>query len=58
MTEFFAQFFGPAVLLILLALALTLWVFRKRLFERGPRKGEASDPQKVKRQNPPDSVRH
>lgn len=58
MNEFFAQFFAPAVVLILLTLALTIWVFRRRLFDRGYRKGVAADPQKVKQQNPPEpSVR-
>lgn len=54
MQEFFQQYFGAAVVLIVLTIALTIFVFRKRLFERGPRKGEAADPTKVKEENPPD----
>lgn len=54
MQEFFQQYFGWVVSLIALAVALTVFVFRKRLFERGPRKGVAADPGKVKQQNRPD----
>lgn len=54
MQEFFQQHLGAVVILIVLALALTMFVFRKRLFERGYRKGEAANPGKVKSQNPPD----
>ena len=54
MQEFFQQYFGPAVLLIVLAVALTIFVFRKRKFERGYRKGVAANEQKVKRENQPD----
>ena len=54
MQEFFSQYFGAAVILIVLAIALTIFVFRKRLFERGYRKGEAANPREVKEQNPPD----
>ena len=46
--------FWPVLLLIVLALALTVFVFRRRLFERGYRKGEAKDPAQVKQENPPD----
>jgi hypothetical protein len=52
--EFFQQYFGPVVVLIVLAIALTIFVFRKRKFERGPRKGVAADPQQVKKENRPD----
>lgn len=52
--EFFQQYFSAVVLLIALAVALTIFVFRKRLFERGPRKGVAAKPHKVKQQNRPD----
>lgn len=54
MQDFFQQYFGAVVVLIVLALALTIFVFRKRLFERGPRKGVAAKPGKVKDQNQPD----
>ncbi|MET0532911.1 MAG: hypothetical protein ABW171_01690 [Steroidobacter sp.] len=54
MQEFFQQYFGAVVVLIVLAIALTMFVFRKRLFERGYRKGEAANPAKVKAQNQPD----
>jgi formate hydrogenlyase subunit 3/multisubunit Na+/H+ antiporter MnhD subunit len=54
MQEFFQQHFVAVVILIALAIALTIFVFRKRLFERGYRKGEAANPRKVKEQNPPD----
>jgi hypothetical protein len=54
MQEFFQQYFGALVVLIVLAIALTIFVFRKRLFERGYRKGVAANPDKVKRQNRPD----
>lgn len=54
MQEFFQQYFGPVVLLIALAVALTIFVFRKRKFERGYRKGVAANEQKVKRENQPD----
>lgn len=52
--EFFTQHFGPIVLLIALAIALTIFVFRKQLFDRGYRKGEAAHPGRVRRENPPD----
>lgn len=54
MQEFFQQHLVAVVMLIALALALTIFVFRKRLFERGYRKGEAANPQRVKQQNKPD----
>lgn len=54
MQEFFQQYLGAVVILIVLAVALTIFVFRKRLFERGYRKGEAANPRKVKEQNKPD----
>jgi hypothetical protein len=46
--------FGYAMTLLLLAIALTVWVFRQRRFDRGYRKGQAADPKRVRRQNPPD----
>jgi hypothetical protein len=54
MQEFFQQYFGWVVALIALALVLTIFVFRKRLFERGYRKGVAANPGEVKQQNRPD----
>lgn len=54
MPEFFQEHLIAVVILIALAIALTIFVFRKQLFERGYRKGDAADPHKVKRQNPPD----
>jgi hypothetical protein len=54
MQEFFQQHLVAVVVLIALAIALTVVVFRKRLFERGYRKGEAANPQRVKDQNRPD----
>ena len=54
MSDFYSQFLLGGLVLIALALVLTFVVFRKRWFERGYRKGEAKDPQKVKRENPPD----
>ncbi|HEY5754849.1 MAG TPA: LPXTG cell wall anchor domain-containing protein [Steroidobacter sp.] len=54
MQDFFQQHFIAVAGLIALAIALTIFVFRKRKFERGYRKGEAANPQKVKEQNRPD----
>lgn len=54
MQEFFQEHLAAVVILIALAITLTFFVFRKRLFEEGYRKGEAADPGKVKKQNPPD----
>jgi hypothetical protein len=54
MQDFFQQHLVAVVVLIALAIALTVFVFRKRLFERGYRKGEAANPQRVKKQNRPD----
>ena len=36
MRAFFGQYFGVVLILVGLALVLTVIVFRKRLFERGP----------------------
>jgi hypothetical protein len=52
--EFFGQYFVPVLALIALAIALTIYVFRRRRFDRGYRKGTAADPRQVKRENPPD----
>ena len=54
MQDFFQQHLIAVLVLIALAIALTVFVFRKRLFERGYRKGEAANPQRVKKQNRPD----
>ena len=54
MQDFFQQHFMVVVGLIALAIALTIFVFRKRKFERGYRKGEAANPQRVKEENRPD----
>lgn len=54
MPEFFSQYLGVALVLIVIAIALTVFVFRRRWFERGPRKGIAMNPGKVRKQNPPD----
>jgi cbb3-type cytochrome oxidase subunit 3 len=51
-TEFFH--FGYVIALVILGIALTVWVFRKRLFDRGYRKGQAANPDRVRRENPPD----
>jgi len=52
-SEWFSHFW-PLLALIVAALVLTVVVFRRRLFERGYRKGEAKDPGTVKHENPPD----
>lgn len=54
MSNLYGQFLVGGLLFIALALVLTFIVFRKRRFERGPRKGDAKDPAQVKRENPPD----
>ncbi|MFC4310346.1 hypothetical protein ACFPN2_14730 [Steroidobacter flavus] len=54
MQEFFQQHLAAVGVLIALAIALTVFVFRKRKFDPGYRKGEAANPQKVKEQNRPD----
>jgi hypothetical protein len=54
MSGFYGQFLLGGLVLIALALVLTVVVFRRRWFERGYRKGEAKDPGRVKRENPPD----
>lgn len=52
--EFFSEYLVPLLILIALAVALTIYVFRRRKFDRGYRKGSAADPREVRRQNPPD----
>jgi hypothetical protein len=55
MMNFFGEYFVPTLVLIAVAIALTVYVFRRRRFDRGYRKGRAADPRQVKRENPPDS---
>lgn len=55
MLDFFGEYFIPTLVLIATAIALTIYVFRRRRFDRGYRKGSAADPRQVKRENPPDS---
>ena len=47
-------YFWWVITLVVLALALTIYVFRHRMFERGDKKGVAANPRKVRRENPPD----
>lgn len=55
MLDIFGGYFVPTLLLIALAVGLTIFLFRRRRFDRGYRKGKAADPRRVKRENPPDS---
>ena len=55
MLDFFGEYFIPTLVLIALAIGLTIYVFNRRRFDRGYRKGSAADPRQVKRENPPDS---
>ena len=48
------QLFWIGIGLILLTVALTIVVFQRRLFDRGYKKGEAANPNEVRRENPPD----
>jgi hypothetical protein len=48
------ELFWLVIGLVLLALALTIFVFRRRLFDRGYRVGKAANPAEVRRENPPD----
>jgi hypothetical protein len=52
--EYFGEYFVPVLFLIALAIVLTVFIFRRRLFDRGYRKGSAANPRKVRRDNPPD----
>ena len=54
MQDIFSQYFVPVLVLIALAIGLTMYVFRRRRFDRGYRKGTAADPRQVRRENPPD----
>jgi hypothetical protein len=52
--EFFGDHLVAVLILIALTLALTIYIFRRRKFDRGYRKGEAAHPREVRQQNPPD----
>ena len=54
MSGFYGQFLQWGLALIVIALVLTVIVFRKRWFERGPQPGKPADAAKIKRENPPD----
>jgi len=54
MQEFFSQYLGPVLALLALAVGLTVYLFRKRRFDAGYRKGTAANPGEVRRDNPPD----
>lgn len=49
--------FIGAIVVILIVLTATVRVMHKRRnFEPGPKEGEAADPRKVRRENPPDQA--
>ncbi len=52
--EFFSEYLIPVLFLIAIALGLTIFIFRRRKFDRGYRKGTAANPNEVRKQNPPD----
>ncbi len=52
--ELFSDQFWTVLGLIGLALVLTITVFRRHLFDEGYEKGDAADPDRVRRENPPD----
>jgi hypothetical protein len=54
MQAFFSQYFGPVLLLLVLAIGITMYLFRRRRFDAGYRKGTAANPNEVRRENPPD----
>lgn len=55
MSDFLSRYLGVILALIAVAIVLTIVVFRRRMFDRaGPRQGDAVDPDKVRRDNPPD----
>jgi hypothetical protein len=58
MQDFFGQYFVPVLVLVALAIALTIYVFRRRRFDRGYRKGVAANPRQVRRENPPPANPH
>ena len=49
------EYFWWIVSLAIIAMVLTVYIFsRRRNFEEGPKKGVASNPAQVRRENPPD----
>lgn len=54
LSEIFPENLWLIVSLIGLAIALTFAVFHFRKFDEGYEKGEAADPERVARDNPPD----
>lgn len=52
--EFFREYLVPILVLVTIAIALTIYIFRRRRFDRGYRKGEAANPREVRKENPPD----
>ncbi len=52
--ELFATHFWTVIGLIGLAVILTVTVFYRHLFDEGFEKGDAADPDRVRRDNPPD----
>jgi hypothetical protein len=54
MSDFYSFWTKVGLALIVLAVVLTIIVFRKRRFERGPRPARPADPDQIKRENPPD----
>ena len=52
--ELFANPFWTVIGLIGLAVILTIAVFYRHLFDEGFEKGDAADPDRVRRDNPPD----
>lgn len=53
-SDFHARWIFSALLVIGITLALTIYSFwRKRYMDSGPKKGQAANPEKVRRQNPP-----
>ena len=53
-SELFANYFWFIICLIGLAIALTFVIFHWSKFDEGYEKGEAADPDRVARENPPD----
>jgi hypothetical protein len=53
-SDFYSSWTKIGLALILLALVLTVVVFRKRWFERGPQPAQPANPDKIKQENPPD----
>jgi len=57
MDEVNQAWFWYGIALVLFTLGLTIYVFRRRLFDRGYKVGKAANPSEVRRQNPPDPAR-